>query len=82
MVAGCDPFSANELLTLNLFQSSPGVVAGCDVAVPRPVVRLGRVSILTRRGGRVRRTKIVQLDFAGTVFQSSPGVVAGCDTGG
>ena len=38
-----------------LFQSSPGVVAGCDLLSRRGAIVTGHVSILTRRGGRVRR---------------------------
>ena len=63
----------------SLFQSSPGVVAGCDRGDVGGAVGADDVSILTRRGGRVRRARL-SLDGQGRVaFQSSPGVVAGCD---
>ena len=45
--------------TWKLFQSSPGLEAGCDIQAPRiPAVRY--VSILTRLGGRVRRVELGQ----------------------
>ena len=52
--AGCDAVCIYVLVRLEKFQSSPGGEAGCDkIAVVVASLR-ERVSILTRRGSRVR----------------------------
>ena len=54
VVAGCDSSSRPSAGRSPLFQSSPGVVAGCDLPCLCHRPGRGNVSILTRRGGRVR----------------------------
>ena len=62
-----------------MFQSSPGLEAGCDAEEDDPLGRKLGVSILTRLGGRVRRWMIWKMRSGCNGFQSSPGLEAGCD---
>ena len=60
------------------FQSSPGGEAGCDLGFFIGCLNLATVSILTRRGSRVR-PEVARRCHLFDVFQSSPGGEAGCD---
>ena len=79
VVAGCDTHRPTNQDQTKEFQSSPGVVAGCDPDGGGQREDHRDVSILTRRGGRVRRIPWDILRAEQVEFQSSPGVVAGCD---
>ena len=71
--------SADVVLPDDMFQSSPGLEAGCDGHSRRAAGVGVSVSILTRLGGRVRLAE-GKLREVTQGFQSSPGLEAGCDT--
>ncbi len=65
---------------IDVFQSSPGAMSGCNIGGYEREQTEYRVSILTRRDVRVQPDAHLYIQGIGQVFQSSPGAMSGCNS--